>query len=399
MPFLVPDQELASEFIIAKAEAISGLKYWGDPSVFQNLEQILKSFLSDVPQTDKVREGMKVYLINLLIQRLQIENVFALHPEIEDEPVERPLIVTGYPRTGTTILQNLLSLDPLARPLLYWESVIPVPPPEPQTFKTDPRIQICAQGLANFYEQCPAYARIHHMTADGPNECENLFTFDLSTSFFNLFHAMPSYMDYLYSRDMRPAYRYYKRMLQLLNWKFPKRRWILKAPLHLPFLKDLVQVFPDAALVITHRKMEKVIASLCDLIATWRNFAGGPDNVNKGAIGQEFIGQLPIIMENYAALRAKLGDRVFYDVDYRDTVSDPVKLIRNIYDHFDYEFTDDFASLIKTYMVEHKQHEFGKHEYHLSDFGLSENMVEQAFSSYMLAFPHIFQREPAEVRY
>ncbi len=392
MSFQIPHQEFTLEAVIAKAESATGLSNWGDSNMHQNLAVALNSFLSDVPQTDRSRAAFLGYLQGLCQNRLKIEQFFDQHPEILEVPVERPLIVSGYSRTGTTILQNLLSLDPEARPLLYWESVNPLPPPQPVTFQSDPRIEASEKALTAFYEKCPTFAKIHRVYATSPNECENLLTYDIATCFFNLIHPMPTYMEYLYSSDMKPTYRYYKRMLQLLNWKFPNRRWILKSPLHLPFLAHLTEVFPDAALVITHRKMPKVIASLCNLVATSREF-NMPGSVDKYAIGQEHLSTLPKFMENYATLRAKLGDRVFYDVDYRDTVSDSLGLIRKIYMHFNIHFTEEFGQLIEDYMNTHKQHEHGKHEYHLSDYGLEEEEVNQSFQAYMNAFPKIFQRK------
>ncbi len=390
MHFQIPDIAFTVDQIVAAAEQSTGLSAWGDLSFRQNLDVLLKSFLEEVPQADEVRQYFYARCLGLAQTRLLIEGTIRRHPEIEDVPIERPLIISGYPRTGTTILQNLLSLDPLARPLLYWESLQPVPPPEPETFFSDPRIAQHAAHLSEFYRHYPEWESIHYLTADGPNECENLFTFDFACTMFHAAHELPSFMKYILNRDMKPSYRFYKRLLQLLIWKFPGKRWVLKAPMHLPYLADLLEVLPDASLVVTHRDPCKVLASMCSLISGGRAIANVPGSVDKLRVGQEHLAMIPDIMGRYARLRKQLDPSRFFDIDYRDTVSDPVGLIRRIYAHFDYPFVDGYDQLIDSYLAEHRQHKRGRHQYSLEEFGLSQAEVLERFKPYTDSFPEIF---------
>ncbi len=390
MSFQIPDTAFTVGQIQAAAEQSTGLTLWGDLSFRQNLEVLLKSFLEEVAQSDGVRQFFYGRCLSLAQTRLMIEETIRRHPEIEDVPIKRPLIVSGYPRTGTTILQNLLSLDPLARPVVYWESLQPVPPPQPETFFTDPRIAQSAAKLSDFYQHYPEWGSIHYLTADGPNECENLFTFDFACTMFHVAHELPSFMNYILNRDMKPSYRFYKRLLQLLIWKFPGKRWILKAPMHLPYLADLLEVLPDASLVVTHRDPCTVLASMCSLVCNGRAITSVPGSIDKLSVGQEHLAMIPDIMGRYAKLRQHLDPSRFFDVDYRDTVSDPVALIRRIYDHFNYPFLDGYDQLIANYLTENRQHKHGRHNYSLEEFGLTREVVLERFKPYTDAFPEIF---------
>lgn len=386
--------KLESEQVMELAQKASGLSDWGDSSFREGLDMVISCYKKEVPTSFEKRVELRNFLVYIAVMRLRIVDVLHNNPEIAQVPIKKPLIVAGYPRTGTTILQNLLSLDPNAKSLRFWEALIPVPPPEPATYTSDPRIEIATQSLAQFYQQYPIWERIHKLYPEGPQECEQLFVWDFASPIYYARYPMVSYMNWLMDRDMAPSYRFYRQQLQLLSWKFPGKRWMLKAPMHLPFMRGLVDVFPDASIVVTHRDPERVLGSICSLISNTREMCNLPAACDNNQLGAEFFDGMPRIMENYMNLRKEVDPKRFLDLDYRDTVKDPVAQIRRIYEYFDYPWPDGYEEIIDQYMEENKQHKFGKHKYSVTDYGLDVDAVRKRFTTYTDAYPQFFSDLP-----
>jgi hypothetical protein len=303
--------------------------------------------------------------------RLRVIDVLEKNPEIRQVPIQRPLFVAGYPRTGTTLLQNLLALDPNAKSLRCWEALMPVPPPDPATYTTDPRIQIATDAMDAFYRKYPIWERIHKLYPEGPQECEGLFALDFACTMYYARYPVPGYLEYLLERDMGPSHRFYRSLLQLLSSKFPGKRWLLKAPMHLTFMRYLIRAFPDASVVITHRAPAEVFGSICSMISSTRELCNLPAGRDKIQLGRHVLSFMPGIMDRYLDLRREADPRSFLDVDYRDTVDDPIGQVRRIYDAFQYPWPEGYDDRMREFLADHRRNGFGPHVYSTSDFGLT----------------------------
>lgn len=373
--------------VLANAERETGLCDWGDGGFKQRLRLLTQSLEHETPHDAQTRADFVTFLTSQAVTRLRLIQAFSQNPEHEQLPLQRPLFVTGMPRTGTTILQNLLSLDPLARPLYTWESLVPLPPPRPEQMDNDPRIAPIDTHLRKYFETYPALAAIHELRATDPNECEFPLSYDCASHYrFRYIWPAPSFFEHLLDADMKPSYRFYKRFLQLLSQHFAQPRWVLKAPLHLPFLDDLLAVFPDAAVVVTHREPREVVGSMAVALQHARPLNNPPATINLAELGRESLTSQAAVASRYLALRPSLSDAQVLDVDYRDVLRDPLGLIQRIYAHFDYPFVPEFGPRITDYLAQHGQHRHGRLPCELADFALTGAEIDEHFAAYRAHF-------------
>ena len=209
-----------------------------------------------------------VFILGLLKNRLLIEDLIGRHPEILDEEIVAPIIICGLPRTGTTHLHNLMSADPALRSLPYWESLEPVLPDReiPGPGAPDPRVERTEMALSFLNTALPYFNRMHEMTVGHTHEEIQLLAIDFSTMLFETTAPMPAWRDAYLSRDQRPTYAYLHKVLKVLQWLRGGTRWVLKTPQHLEQFPALVETFPDATFVVTHRDPVSVTASMVTMI-------------------------------------------------------------------------------------------------------------------------------------
>ncbi len=374
----------SEDSLMAAACRRTGLPDWGDESFREPLRVLLKSYRKDGMINFVGWFMIHELLIMHLSNRLHIQKELKRHPEILQESIRKPLFIISLPRTGTTLLQRLLSLEPSNRSLLYWEAINPAPPPEPQTHETDPRIAEAEKKLLALNKMAPSYASIHPMHAKGAEECIILLANSFSFPSFHLFAKNTQYTEWLRGQNMVPIYLYYRRQLQLLQSRYPTGRWILKAPLHMHYIDTLLEIFPDACVVQIHRDPLKVIPSVCSLVANLRGIYS--DHMNPYLIGQEFLSELKIMAEKSSVARDAADPDRFYDIHYKDLVQDPAGTVRRIYKHFGYEFDSRFEERMHEYLSANPQDKHGVHHYSLEQFGLDRDMVNRSFAAYCERF-------------
>jgi hypothetical protein len=320
-------------------------------------------------------------LVAALANRLRIEDWIAQHPEILDAPIEKPMFVFGLPRTGTTLVINLLAADPARRAFLRWEAFDSVPPPTSAELHAGPRYQAQADRLAMAAKFMPHISAIHHEDADSPTECQFSMAPSFCAQVYESQAYIPTYRHWLmHEADYRPAFRYHKRLLQFLQSEAPGR-WTLKNPWHPLFLDVLHETYPDAQLVMTHRDPAEVLGSACSLIKAVRPVY--TDHVDLEAIGRDFAETFEIMIARMLAYREKHGWDAIYDVQYVDTLKDPIGVMRGIYAHFGEDLTPEAEAAMQTYMANNRQGKHGRHSYTLEEFGLSKEAVHERFAGYI----------------
>ena len=360
--------------LMATAMAQTGLEDFGDDSFREGLEILVRS-LHDEARLNETGEAF-IYprLVNHLSQRLQIEDWYRRHPEIDDVPIVAPLIGMGLPRTGSTALSFLLAQDPNVRYLRQWESSEPCPPPS-TVHGPDPRIPHAGGGeRAGTKRHVPA-------DVNGPMECLDLMALDFKTHIYQAFAQIPSYSSWLLDADLTSTYLYERRVLKLLQWGEPPRPWRLKTPTHILFLEHLDRAFPDARFVMTHRDPTDVILSVADVYA---DIAGVfTDDLDREYMGRLNVEHWSVGMERVLAFRDSGADDRFYDIGFLAMRADPIGEIGALYAWLGEPVTDEFEAGMRAWWAANAEnHEPGAHS-DPATFGLDLDQVRPRFADYV----------------
>ena len=322
------------------------------------------------------------FLTQMLVGRLRLEALYAEHPEIDDIRIERPIVVAGLPRTGTTHLFNLLSQDAGLRWIPYWESLEPFPDPaeKPGRDGRDPRIKR-GEGTLKFLEWImPLFNAMHEFTAEGPHEEIQLLAMSFTSVLFESSWHIPSYGEWYKQADRGHAYAFLKRCLKALQFLNPKERWLLKTPEHLMNLGSLAREFPDATFVQTHRDPVRITASLSVMIAY------GSRMQQRGADPREVARYWVARTEDF--LRASVDDRHLLpanqviDVHFDDFMADMKGTVRHILQHAGQPWTSATEQAIDRFLRENPRGKHGLVDYRLEDLGIDPEERREALAFY-----------------
>ena len=325
-------------------------------------------------------------LIRLLVNRLRMEEDRKRNPGIAAQETRRPIIITGLPRTGTTLLHALLALDPANRVPLTWETVYPSPPPEAATYRTDRRIGVVNGQIRWFHRLVKGFNRIHPVDAQLPEECLVIFSHSFLSYQFETTHRLPSYLDWLEGQDLRPAYQAHRRFLQHLQWRCPGERWVLKAPAHMFDFGAMFSTYPDACVVMTHRDPNQVTASNASLTATLRSAFS--DEIDPLEVGPECSRRWAEAITRAMRFRDQGGVPAerFLDLLYLDLVADPIRAVRTVYAHFDLPFPQGLEEAVRAFLQRNPKDRFGAHRYSLEQFGMNVAEETQRYAAYRERF-------------
>ena len=369
------------EEIIAAAAAQTGLNEIGDLSALDGLQRLLTCYAEEARFTQRGSQMAHGDLVTFMAIRMRIEHWLKDHPELLDAPIEKPLFVFGLPRTGTTLAINLLASDPARRSFLRWEAYEPTPPAQPEELHAGPRYEAMEAKSAMALEHMPHIAAIHFEHADSPTECQFLMTPSFCSQVYESQADIPSYRQwFLHEADYLPAFRFHKRMLQVLQ-HHAKGRWTLKNPWHPLYLDALHTVYPDAQFVMTHRDPADVVGSICSLIKHVRAIYS--DSVDLKGIGNSFMDTFQIMIDRADAFKARHGADAIHDIQYAQVMRDPIGTVCGIYERFGEPFTPAADAAMQAYMAENQKGKHGRHSYDLAEYGLTREGVHERFKSYI----------------
>jgi hypothetical protein len=369
--------------LLDEARARTGLRDFGDDAFRQPLEVLLASIDKENSLHFVGRVIARDDIVTLLENRLRMTEDRKRNPAIADVAIDAPIFVTGLPRTGTSILHELLACDPDHRVPLAWEVRSPSPPPDARTFETDPRIDACERALRLWGEIVPEYLAIHELGARLPVECIVLTAHEFRSDQLTATNHALAYGAWLAGADLRPAYEGHRRMLQHLGWRNGRKRWVLKAPSHLPALATLLAVYPDARIIQTHRDPLRVMGSvLSTLHATARVRA---ERIDGDSLVAWFSGEVcAALLDNAARVRESDAARnaKFADVLYADLMTDPIATIRAIYSAFDLDLSDDAADRMREYLASKPKDKHGAHTYDAGGAAVDVTKERRRFAAY-----------------
>lgn len=373
-------QPFSDEALIEAACKATGLDDFGSDHFRAGLRVLVDAYNREARLNPFGRMMVGQELTGILKSRLGVVDGWKHNPACLEAPIKRPIFVLGLPRTGTTALHDLLAQDPENQALDYWLAAAPGPRPAAEAVKTDPRYKQAVQFLRITYYLDPSLRAIHNLTPDGPDECRHLLQESFTDDTFDSNASIPSYTGWYAEQDMRPSYAHHRDVLKLIQSTCPERRWALKYPAHMRHLEILLETYPDACIVQTHRDPARVLPSLCSLVTNWRGIY--EDELDPATIGQWQLDMWASRMEHAMEVRAKHDPAQFFDIQFREVVDDPVGTARRMYAHFGFELAPRSERCMRAWHDAHPQGQHGGHRYAADDYGLSHEAMADRFRRY-----------------
>lgn len=370
----------AADEAIAEARSRTGLTDLGEESFHDGLLALLDGAEAAGSFNELGMAVLRDQVIGLLTVRLSVEDWYRRHPEIDEQEILPPLFGLGLPRTGSTALSYLLGADPRARSLLAWEAGAPTPPPDPATFDSDPRIAGAAAQISLIDQMAPKFKTMLPTSATGPTECLQIMALDFRSAMFGALGDNRSYEAWIESCDMTSAYRYHERVLKLLQWKFPRRPWRLKSPAHMASIDALLEVYPGARFVMTHRDIAQVIPSVVSLLDATSEF------LRSGPLAPDFAANQAAFWER--GLRKTLAYRDagnedrFHDIGFAEMRPDPMPAMERFYRWLGVELTPDVATRMTTWWTTNPADKQGVHDYTPEQYGIDLDGLREQFAFY-----------------
>jgi hypothetical protein len=353
--------------------AETGLRDFGDDSFREGLAILLSSLRDEAQLNVRGAAFLHQRIVGYLSQRLQVEDWYYRHPDIDQVPIEAPLIGLGLPRTGSTALSMLLAQDPRVRYLRQWESSQPCPPPSTVT-GVDPRIPTDKGEMIGTRRHVPG--NVH-----GPMECHELMALDFKSHIFQSFAQIPSYSAWLVNEaDLAPTLEYERRVMKLLQWGEPTRPWRLKCPSHVLWLEHLDRVFPDARYVMTHRDPTDVILSVAELYA---DIIGTfTDQIDRPYIGELNVEHWSLGMQRALRFRADGADDRFYDIDFRAMQNDPIREVSGLYAWLGEPLGEEFETRMGSWWAQAAAEREPSVRADPAEFGIDLDQIRPLFADY-----------------
>ena len=387
-------EELTPANVMAAASKATGLDDYGERDFVEGLT----IYLDDVRRVGELSELGTDYLfqdiVRLLSNRLGFQRDLKRHPEILDERIEKPIIITGLPRTGTTKLQRMISADPGVQRLEAWRVNFPAPLPDSEGFAPDPRIAIMEQIEEMMKMQMPEMFARHPVEAREPDEEWYLLEMTFESSFSSIRTNAPNHRAWIERRSARNSYIYLRKLLQYLQWqdgggtgKNQGRPWILKTPAHLGQLPTLLEVFPDATLVQCHRHPGLALPSALSLLEYGHGIYCA--HVDFHALGSDYLTDFQRQIERNLAGRKEIGESRILDVYYEDIRERPESVIADIYARAGRALTPEASRAFATWAKSRPEGRFGKYQNQMERYGLTREKIDVAFAEYLRRFPRV----------
>jgi len=370
--------------IIAAAEARVGIAD-SDPGVRGNLERLIASLRATFPMSEDGELRVRTMLEMDTVNRLESLKWVRDYPEIAAEPVEAPVFLMGLPRSGTTYFQYLFDRDRRFRLIRTWESIMPSPPPG---FDAESVVRRRAAWveMQKARSQFEGFEALHLYDEDGSDECHAFLEQSFGAAGLHNLYRVPAYLDWIMDGlDLAETYRIHKRQLQCLQWRSPQRPWALKYPNHVIAMDAILEVYPDARFVMTHRDPAQVVASIAKM--TWNLRSSRAANpVDRHEVGQDMLGFIQHHIDRIMAFDAgQHGERVVH-VDYYALVADPVGQLRRIHAGLGIETPADVEREVADWHTANPKNARGRNDYSLDQYGLDAAALRSGFAGYIERF-------------
>lgn len=360
----------------------AGVSRYGSWDFAEPLERLLKSYRDEAALTTLGRITVRELIVSLLDNLLRMEAERAANPDIERQRIVAPVFIIGLPRTGTTHLHGLVSEDAANRAPLTWEVMYPAAPRSGDEVArarahTDTRL-----GWAD--KLAPEFMRIHPIAADLPQECIAITAQVFMSIQFHTTHDVASYQDWFENAPQRLAFDFHHRFLQHLQAKSSGSRWVLKAPGHLFALEGLLERYPDARIIHTHRDPLRVMASMASHATVLRRAFS--DSADPRKIASDWADRWARALEKFLAVRDRASPSQFLDINFESIESDPLGAVERVYDFLNWPLEAEARAKMQRFLDANPKNKHGVHSYTLEQFGLSRAAEMRRFRNYCERF-------------
>ncbi len=376
----------SEEALHEEASARAGSDDFGQPAYLEGLRVLLDAYDGEARFNPTGRENARRMVRDSLVQRLRCEAQWKQQPEVLETKIERPIVICGLVRTGSTALHYLMGQDPTLQVLQYWLAGGPRPRPPRSQWPNEPDFVRARDEIDAMYAADPGLKAIHFMMPDGPEECRHLLMQQFTDDSFEANANVPSYWSWMRQADMLASYQRHRDLLKLIGSTETEKTWLLKYPVHMRFLPTFLEVYPDARVILTHRHPLRVLPSYVSLIAGFR--ALHEDQIDHADIARRQLDLWADAATDLVALRRKKGEAQFYDLHFNDFMADPIQAVAGIHRHFGRDFSPESEAALRDWHENNPQHKHGRHEYATSpeDVGLSRSEILDRFAEYLEAF-------------
>ena len=390
---------LTKDAVLAAAREATGLADFGPEDFHERLDLLLDEWNGDARAFALKRQFLLDYAIRYATNRLLIQDLLKRHPEIHDESIERPIIVVGMPRSGTTHLLNLLSADSRLRSTPLWQTYAPVPnPKEPMNADgSDPRYTRVAAKWEQQLASNPLSAAMHAMEPDHFHEDVELMGPNFAGYNFEWLARSPRFRDHYLSHDQTEHYLYIKTVLKIFQWQDatagrPRRRFVTKCPQHLEQLPVLKKVFPDATVAITYRDPVEVIQSAITMIAYGERMAY--PTIDCPGLLEYWSDRVERLLCACVRDRHVWPEAQSVDVPFDAFMADDMAVVREVRGKAGLAETDQANADVADYIASHPRGKYGQIVYHLErDFGVAPERLRERFAFYYEAYPFLKRSE------
>jgi hypothetical protein len=380
--------KLAEGAVLDAAVERTGLSDFGPDDFRERLRVLLASADEDADLGPVGRLGVWNDCVRYAANRLRFEDLLRRHPEILEVEIERPIIIVGLPRSGTTHLLNLIAADERLRSLPYWESLEPIPDPAeaPEPGGEDPRRARCRNNHELQDALMPLLRNMHDMAPDHVHEEIEVQGLDFSSYELEWIATVPRWRDYYLAHDQTPHYAYLKRALQALQWLRGPDRWILKSPQHMEQLGPLRATFPDATIAFTHRDPVSVIASAITMLSYGDRVRRV--RVDPPAVAAYWIDRIERLLRACVRDRDRIPASQSIDVLFHEFMADDVGTVERIYELAGLPLTPRTRAALEDFMAQNPRGKHGRIVYDLkADFGIDPTELRRRFDFYFERFP------------
>jgi len=375
---------LEADELVSLARTTTGLADFGDAGWETAYRALMTSLDSEAQLHLLGRVLTRAEVLRVLQTKLRLQHALRLRPAILREPIAAPIFVLGPPRSGTTILLELLALDPQLRAPIAWEAHHPLPLLADADRDIAHRMELAESEQELWAEIDPAFLTMHELRHDLPCECVHFTQVDFAGPYWSMQYDAPSYMQWKLATPGLDArfYAGHRRFLQTLQHGGEPKPWLLKSPAHLSTLPALFAEYPDARVVHTHRDPTKFVGSVANLMCTLRFMRS--DHVDVAQQGQVALGTFKYLLELGIELRKSgaLPNKQIVDSHYLDLMKDPVSQLWQIYDRLGLAWPAGHDERVRTYLREKPKAKFGAHTYRYEELGLDASAVREQFEPY-----------------
>lgn len=373
--------------LLERAEEQAGLPGAGEPAGMENVRLLMDSCRRTAALNPLGAKVLDKVVVRHLINGLRLADHRARHPSLGATTPTVALVITGLPRTGTTLLHKLVALDPGYRVVRLWEAIDPVPPEPAGAGWQAERVAAAETWLERYLELVPEMRTIHSLAADGPEECDALLQNVFASQHLDDMFDARDYSQWLYGADLSAEYAAHALQLRVLEGPAADsagRPWMLKSPSHLAHLGALIATYPGALVVHCHRDPTEAVPSWASLVRAVRR--PYTDELVPEVVGDQCLQRSARAAERASAVRDQVGEETFVDVAYRSLVEDPVAVVAGIYERMGRPLSPEVEAQMRAWVADNPQHKHGRHRYDPGRFGLDDARVNRALAPYVERF-------------